>query len=149
MAAITSNAEQESILLVTVTPPIRQVGQVSHEWPPRAAELQSSTDRQRMHQRRSRASQATTTPFTAQTRTRSPRFVTRSLLHDVLVIETIVPEDSARNWERILDMHMLALHGARERTQGEYVALLASAAFRFVHQVDRRAGVSIPAAHSA
>jgi SAM-dependent methyltransferase len=35
----------------------------------------------------------------------------------VLVIETIVPDDPARNWERILDMHMLALHGAKERTE--------------------------------
>jgi len=67
----------------------------------------------------------------------------------VLVIETIIPEDSERNWERILDMHMLALHGARERTQAEYAALLASAGFRFEQQIETRGGVSILEAHPA
>jgi hypothetical protein len=65
----------------------------------------------------------------------------------MLIIETIVPEEAEPNWERILDMHMLALHGAKERTQPEYVALLASAAFRFVRRIETRAGVSILQAH--
>jgi hypothetical protein len=65
----------------------------------------------------------------------------------VLIIETMVPEDSARSWERILDMHMLALHGAKERTEAEYVELLAFAAFQFDRRIDTRSGVSIVQAH--
>lgn len=34
----------------------------------------------------------------------------------VLVLESIIPDDPAPSWERILDMHMLAIHAGRERT---------------------------------
>jgi O-methyltransferase len=61
----------------------------------------------------------------------------------VLIMETIVPEDPARNWERMMDMYMLALFGAKERTQREYAELLASAAFRFEQEIDTGAGMSI------
>jgi len=61
----------------------------------------------------------------------------------VLVIESIVPDDTQPNWERILDMHMMAIHAGRERTRGEYADLLAAAGFRVLREIDTQAGVWI------
>ena len=61
----------------------------------------------------------------------------------VLVLESIIPDGPSPSWERILDMHMLAIHAARERTRQEYADLLAATGFTLVREVDTRAGVWI------
>ena len=45
----------------------------------------------------------------------------------VLVLESIVPDDPHPSWERILDMHMMAIHAGRERTRGQFADLLGTA----------------------
>lgn len=59
----------------------------------------------------------------------------------VLVIESVVPDVPVPTWERILDLHMLAIHGGRERTQQEYAGLLALAGFSLHRAIDTSAGV--------
>jgi len=59
----------------------------------------------------------------------------------VLVIEPVVPDVPMPTWERILDLHMLAIHGGRERTQQEYGGLLALAGFSLHRAIDTSAGV--------
>ena len=61
----------------------------------------------------------------------------------VLVLESIVPDDSHSSWERILDMHMMAIHGGRERTRGKYADLLGAAGCRVLRDIDTQAGVWI------
>jgi hypothetical protein len=61
----------------------------------------------------------------------------------VLILESIVPDDPSSSWERILDMHMMAIHAGRERTRGEYAGLLGAAGFRLVREIDTQAGVWI------
>jgi hypothetical protein len=61
----------------------------------------------------------------------------------LLVIETIVPDDSGPDWSKMLDIHMLTLLGGRQRTQQEYEALLAQSGFRFQCEIDTGAGISI------
>jgi hypothetical protein len=46
----------------------------------------------------------------------------------LLLIERVLPSDNVANpFTSFMDLHMLAIHGARERNQGEYTELLASA----------------------
>ena len=61
----------------------------------------------------------------------------------VLVLESIIPDGPSPSWERILDMHMLAIHAARERTRQEYADLLAATGFRLMREIDTRAGLWI------
>jgi hypothetical protein len=61
----------------------------------------------------------------------------------VLVLESIIPAAPVPSWERILDMHMLAIHAGRERTQHEYAELLDAAGFALVRAIDSGAGVWI------
>jgi hypothetical protein len=61
----------------------------------------------------------------------------------VLVLESIVPDDPNPSWERMLDMHMLAIHAGRERTRQQYADLLAATGFTLAHEIDTRAGVWI------
>jgi SAM-dependent methyltransferase len=61
----------------------------------------------------------------------------------VLILESIVPDDPSPSWERILDIHMMAIHAGRERTRGEYAGLLGAAGFRPVREIDTHAGVWI------
>jgi hypothetical protein len=67
----------------------------------------------------------------------------------LLVIETIVPDDSGPDWSKMLDIHMLALLGGRQRTQQEYEALLVRSGFLFQREIDTRAGISILEAEAA
>lgn len=59
----------------------------------------------------------------------------------VLILESIVPDGPDPNWERILDIHMMAIHSGRERTRGEYAGLLGTAGFRLLREIDTQAGV--------
>ncbi len=61
----------------------------------------------------------------------------------LLVIETIVPDDPNPDWSKMLDIHMLALLGGRQRTRQEYEELLAQSGFLLQREIDTRAGISI------
>lgn len=61
----------------------------------------------------------------------------------VLVLESIMPPGPGPSWERILDLHMMAIHAGRERTGQDFALLLAAAGFRLVRQIDTEVGVSI------
>lgn len=61
----------------------------------------------------------------------------------VLLIETIVPDDPGPDWSKMLDIHMLALLGGRQRTRQEYEALLTQAGFVLLREIDTHAGISI------
>ena len=59
----------------------------------------------------------------------------------VLILESIVPDGPDPNWERILDIHMMAIHTGRERTRREYAVLLETAGFSLLREIDTQAGV--------
>ena len=61
----------------------------------------------------------------------------------LLLIETIVPDDPGPDWSKMLDIHMLALLGGRQRTGQEYEALLARSGFVLRREIDTGAGISI------
>jgi len=61
----------------------------------------------------------------------------------VLLIETIVPDDPGPDWSKMLDIHMLALLGGRQRTRQEYEMLLNRSGFHFEREIDTGAGISI------
>lgn len=50
----------------------------------------------------------------------------------VLLMEALLPEGPERHWSKTLDVVMLAITGGRERTLGEYAALLDAAGLRLV-----------------
>lgn len=61
----------------------------------------------------------------------------------LLLIETIIPGDPGPDWSKMLDIHMLALLGGRQRTRQEYEALLARSGFVLQREIDTGAGISI------
>jgi|APFre7841882724_1041349.scaffolds.fasta_scaffold47145_1 hypothetical protein len=61
----------------------------------------------------------------------------------LLLIEEIVPDDPGPAWSKMLDIHMLALIGGKQRTRREYEALLDAAGFSFKREIDTGAGISI------
>ena len=61
----------------------------------------------------------------------------------ILVIEQIVPSDPGPHWSKMLDIHMLALLGGRQRTRQEYEGLLKSAGFSVEREIDTGADISI------
>jgi hypothetical protein len=61
----------------------------------------------------------------------------------VLVIEQIIPDSAGPHWSKMLDIHMLALLGGRQRTRQEYETLFANAGLSFVREVDTGADISI------
>lgn len=61
----------------------------------------------------------------------------------LLIIESLIPVDSGPTWERILDLHMLAIHQGRERTVSEYASLLSAAGFQHQQTIDTGVGVWI------
>ena len=61
----------------------------------------------------------------------------------LLLLETIVPPDPGPAWAKMLDIHMLALLGGKQRTRQEYEALLTKAGFSFAREIDTDAGISI------
>ena len=67
----------------------------------------------------------------------------------VLLIERLVPDDPGPDWSKMLDIHMLALFGGRQRTRQEYEALLTKSGFVLLRDIDTRAGISILEAGAA
>jgi hypothetical protein len=61
----------------------------------------------------------------------------------LFLIETIVPEGPQPDWSKMLDIHMLALLGGKQRTLKEYDALLRQADFEFKREIDTGSGTSI------
>lgn len=61
----------------------------------------------------------------------------------LLVIETVVPEDAGPDWSKTLDIVMLALFAARQRTTAQYRELLRSSGFELMREIDTGAGISI------
>ena len=61
----------------------------------------------------------------------------------LLLIEALIPDTPGPDLARMLDIHLLALTGGRERTTNEYAYLLRAAGFSLVRTVETRAGVSI------
>ena len=49
----------------------------------------------------------------------------------VLLVEMVVPADGASSFAQLMDLNMLVMLTGRERTAGEYRALLEAAGFRF------------------
>jgi ubiquinone/menaquinone biosynthesis C-methylase UbiE len=60
----------------------------------------------------------------------------------LLVLESLMPSDGqpAEPALLMLDLHMLVMHGGRERTQEEYAALLESAGLQLLRRIATRAG---------
>lgn len=61
----------------------------------------------------------------------------------LLLIETLVPDDPGPDWSKMLDIHMLALLGGRQRTRREYATLLKRAGFLLQREIDTGAGIAI------
>ena len=61
----------------------------------------------------------------------------------LLVMEEMVPEDSGPDWSKMLDIHMLALIGGKQRTRLEYQTLFGAAGFSFRREIETGAGISI------
>lgn len=61
----------------------------------------------------------------------------------LLLIEEMIPDDPGPSWPMMLDIHMLALIGGKQRTRREYEALFDAAGFTFKREIDTGAGISI------
>jgi hypothetical protein len=61
----------------------------------------------------------------------------------VLLIETEVPETREPDWSKTLDIVMLTLFAARQRTAAEYQELMAPHGFDLERATDTRAGISV------
>ena len=61
----------------------------------------------------------------------------------LLVIEEMVPDSPEPAWSKMLDIHMLALIGGKQRTRSEYEALLDASGFSFKREIDTGIGISI------
>ena len=61
----------------------------------------------------------------------------------LLVIEQMIPDDPGPHWAKMLDLHMLALLGGRQRSAAQYTALLEQAGFIFQRQIDTCADIAI------
>jgi len=61
----------------------------------------------------------------------------------LLVLEQLIPDDPGVHWAKMLDIHMLALLGGKQRTREEYEALLRQAGFNVVGVHPTRSDISI------
>jgi hypothetical protein len=60
----------------------------------------------------------------------------------LLVIETVPPPSPEPAWANMLDILMLLLFGGKQRTRGEYEALLRQACFELTGETDTGAGIT-------
>jgi hypothetical protein len=60
----------------------------------------------------------------------------------VLLIEALLPKESAPNWPTTLDVVMLTI-GGRQRTLEEYAELLRESGFAMTRDIDTHSGISI------
>ena len=61
----------------------------------------------------------------------------------LLLIETEVPETHEPDWSKTLDIVMLTLFAARQRTATEYRSLLAESGFTLSEGIDTQAGITV------
>lgn len=61
----------------------------------------------------------------------------------LLLVEQLMPETPGPHWVKMLDVHMMALFAARQRSADEYDRLVAQCNFRRVGAIDTPAGISI------
>jgi hypothetical protein len=61
----------------------------------------------------------------------------------LLLVEQLMPDIATPNWVRMLDVHMLALFGAKQRTKSEYEKLLTAAGFQPRRSIDTPSGATI------
>ena len=61
----------------------------------------------------------------------------------LLLIEQLMPATPGPHWVKMLDVHMMALFAARQRSQGEYDKLAEQCGFRTVATTDTPAGISV------
>lgn len=61
----------------------------------------------------------------------------------LLLIEQIVPEGDGPHWTKLLDIHMMAYFGARQRTRQEYEALLREGGFALRREIETDGGISV------
>lgn len=61
----------------------------------------------------------------------------------VLIVDSVVPENSEPHPSKWLDLEMLLMPGGRERTDGEWRALFAKAGFEITRIVPMRAAESV------
>ena len=61
----------------------------------------------------------------------------------LLIVDSVVPENSEPHLSKMLDLEMLLMPGGRERTRGEWDALFAKAGFEIVRIVPMRAAESV------
>jgi hypothetical protein len=67
----------------------------------------------------------------------------------VLIIEQMIPDDPGPAWTKLLDIHMLALLGGRQRTRQEYETLLKQSGFVFDRELKVPGDLSILEARAA
>jgi hypothetical protein len=61
----------------------------------------------------------------------------------LLLIEQLMPPTPGPHWVKMLDVHMMALFAARQRSQSEYDRLAGQCGFRPVGTTDTPAGISV------
>jgi hypothetical protein len=61
----------------------------------------------------------------------------------VLLVEMIVPEADSKCFSKLLDLNMLVMTGGRERTEGEFRALLDASKYRLTRIIPTNAPQSI------
>ncbi len=61
----------------------------------------------------------------------------------LLLMEEMVPDNPGPAWSKMLDIHMLALIGGKQRTRREYEVLFDAAGFSFQREIETGAGISI------
>jgi hypothetical protein len=61
----------------------------------------------------------------------------------LLLLESVISEDSNPSWAKMLDITMLALLSGKQRTRAEHEKLLAAAGFRFQRAIDVRGTFTI------
>jgi hypothetical protein len=61
----------------------------------------------------------------------------------ILLIDMVVPDTDAKSFSKLLDLNMLAMTGGRERTQGEFRALLDAAGYKLTRIVPTMAPQSV------
>jgi hypothetical protein len=61
----------------------------------------------------------------------------------LLLAEQLMPPIPGPHWVKMLDVHMMALFAARQRSQGEYDKLAEQCGFRRVGTTDTAAGISV------
>lgn len=67
----------------------------------------------------------------------------------ILVIEQIISDEPGPDWARVLDIHMMAINGGRQRTLQEYISLFETTGFSFLRSIDTHTGIMILEAYVA